>query len=108
MDKEFTRYNNKRQLIMGDFNDIQKFTQQKPKQFTSANIIEVTVASNGLKGGDSVHGSKTYFSLEDISSTDMVIRTLRSKVGMKLDGDSKLQTFIESLRWAADTSEKKS
>lgn len=93
---------------MADFIDKKMCTKEETEQFTSANIIEVTVASNGLQGGDSGHGSRTYFSLEDLASTDMDIRTSGKKVEIMLGGDTELQTFTDALRWAADTLEKMS
>lgn len=93
---------------MASFNDLSYCTKQESEQFTSANIIEATVATNGYQGGDSGHGSRTYFSLEDLASTDMDVRTGRGKVEIMLGGDCELQTFIEALRWAADKLEEMS
>lgn len=93
---------------MADFIDKQMCTKEETEQFTSANIMEVTVATNGLQGGDSGHGSRTYFSLEDLASTDMDIRTSGRKLEIMLGGDTELQTFIEALRWTANTLEEMS
>lgn len=90
---------------MANFDDIKCCTKQKNEQINSANILQVKVATNGLQGGDSGHGSRTYFSLEDLASTDMDIRASGRKVEIMLGGDTELQTFIEALRWAADTLE---
>lgn len=93
---------------MADFIDKQMCTKEETEQFASANIMEVTVATNGLQGGDSGNGSRTYFSLEDLASTDMDIRTSGRKLEIMLGGDTELQTFIEALRWAANTLEEMS
>lgn len=90
---------------MADFNDLNCCTKQKTEEFTSANILKATVATNGLQGGDSGHGSRTYFSLEDLGSTDMDVRVSGRKVEIMLGDDTELQTFIEALRWAADNLE---
>lgn len=93
---------------MASFNDLCFCTKQESEQFTSANILKATVATNGYQGGDSGHGSRTYFSLEDLASTDMDIRAGRGKVEIMLGGDCEFQTFIDSLRWAADKLEEMS
>lgn len=99
---------NKQNNDMASFNDLGYCTRQESEQFTSANILEVTVATNGYQGGDSGHGSRTYFSLEDLGSTDMDVRADRGKVEIMLGGDCELQTFIDALRWAADRLEEMS
>lgn len=90
---------------MADFDDLKCCTKHKTEEFTSANILKATVATNGFQGGDSGHGSRTYFSLEDLGSTDMDVRVSSCKVEIMLGGDTELRTFIEALRWAADTLE---
>ncbi len=93
---------------MADFNDLTTCTKKETKQFVSANILEATVATNGYCGGDSGHGSRTYLCLEDLSGTDMDVKSVGRKVEIMLGGDCELETFIQSLRWAADTLEKMS
>lgn len=96
---------------MASFNDIEKCLFRAKEEFTSANILEAEVATTGYCGGDSGHGGRTYFKLKDLSSTDIDIRSSDDEYGCKsvemmLGGDCELETFIESLRWAADTLEK--
>lgn len=93
---------------MASFNDFDKCGKKEKKCFSSANILEATVATNGYQGGDSGHGSRTYFCLEDLGGTDMDARVSDSKVEIMLGGDTELETFIEALRWAADRLEQMS
>ena len=43
-------------------------------EIISANILEVEVGTNGPQGGDSGHGCRTYFKLQDGASTDIRVR----------------------------------
>lgn len=88
---------------MADFDELSFCSKRESEEFVSANILRATVATNGYQGGDSGHGSRTYFSLEDLGSTDIDIRAERGKVEIMLGGDCELDTFIQALRWAADT-----
>lgn len=70
----------------------------------SANILEVEAGTTGLMGGDSGHGGRTYFRVEDIASTDMEIRSYGSKFNgsgfeVILGGDTELDTIIEALKF---------
>ena len=76
------------------------------KEITNCNILEVKVASTGYCGGDTGHGGRTYFSLEDLGSTDMNIcaggKEFKSgKVELLFGGDTELETFVEALEFAA-------
>ena len=61
-----------------------------------ANMLKVEAGTTGYRGGDSGHGSRTYFSLTDLSGTD--IRASRSRkadgVQVVLGGDSEGLKFI--------------
>lgn len=80
------------------------------EQFNSANILKVTVGSTGYRGGDTGHGGRTYFALEDLGSTDMRVRvnkgewvemmSARGPVEIAFGGDCELSTFIEALETA--------
>ena len=96
-------------------------------EITSANILSVEAGTNGFHGGDSGHGSRTHFAIEDLASTDMRISFHADKcVGGKLEtdetgllvhgvdlhcsrieidlgGDCELETFIQALEFAAKT-----
>jgi len=83
--------------------------QTVKREFTSANIIEVEVGTTGYCGGDSGHGGRTYFRIEDLSSTDMAVKVSGTscgetgKVEIMFGGDSELETFIDALEFAAET-----
>lgn len=78
------------------------------RKITSANVISVTVGTNGYQGGDSGHGCRTFFRLKDESSTDMSCRLSGKSCGdtgqveITLGGDCELETFIQALEFAAD------
>ena len=75
--------------------------------FISANILSVTVGTNGTKGGDSGHGSRTILKLTNDcaawycntvrDSDDGYLRGLE----LVLEGDTELMTFINGLEYAA-------
>jgi len=71
----------------------------------SCNILEVSAGTNGLKGGDSSHGSRTYFRIEDDGGTAMNIRPIGKRSGygqgveVVLMGDTELETIIEALKF---------
>lgn len=44
----------------------EKTVETLTKEFLAANAISVEVGTNGFKGGDSGHGSRTYFKLKDL------------------------------------------
>ena len=75
-------------------------------EFTSCNIIEVEVGTNCPQGGDSGHGGKTYFRIEDLGSTDMSCIVTGQSCGnagcieITFGGDCECDTFIEALEWA--------
>lgn len=103
----------------------------KEKEIVNANIIKVEVGTNGFKGGDSGHGSRTYFAIENIASTDMTIAfcggdayfghinigdlEIKGRTGMtgseivadriviELGGDAELDTFVRALEFAVAT-----
>ena len=102
------------------------------KEFVNANIIEVEVGTTGYKGGDSGHGGRTFFRIEDKACTDMQI-TFRaenmfgggwetgtgnyknkihgwglecSSVELVFGGDAELETFIQALEFAVETLKK--
>ena len=67
----------------------------------SANIIEVEVGTNGLRGGDIGHGSRTYFRFKDCAATYMQIKVLsEGEFELELCGDTELETFTEALEFS--------
>ena len=84
-------------------------------EIISANILEVEVGTNGPQGGDSGHGCRTYFKLQDHSSTDMRVRINNGEwvglmsegpVEIAFGGDCELYAFIEALDFAVKTLKK--
>lgn len=73
------------------------------KTICSANILKVEAGTNGIHGGDSGHGCRTYFSICDAGGTDLRVNALPDGIEIALGGDAELQTFIEALTFAADT-----
>lgn len=69
------------------------------REIWSANALKVEAGTNGLKGGDSGHGSRTYFSIEDIASTDIVIESTETGFEVSLGGDCELETIIRALNF---------
>ena len=68
----------------------------------SANIIQVEAGSTGYCGGDSGHGGRTYFRIEDLGGTDIRVNPINSLFGnggleVTLGGDCELATIIEAL-----------
>ena len=74
---------------------------------TPASILSVTVGTTGHRGGDSGHGGRTYLKLAGLGSTDLMTRIDNkeefrgvSSLGLRLGGDSELETFIRALEFA--------
>jgi len=103
------------------------------KEIFNANIIKVRVGTNGYKGGDSGHGSRTVFSIENLASTDMNISfhsggnflgfieagdfSIKNRamhgcdietdyIEIEFGGDAELDTFIQALEFAVETLKK--
>ena len=74
----------------------------RAKNIYNANHLRVEAGTNGICGGDSGHGSRTYLSIIDAGGTDLRVNPLSTGVEIVLGGDSELWTFIEALRFAAD------
>lgn len=74
----------------------------------SANILRVTVGTNGLHGGDANHGSETFFRLENMASSCMECLAFKNGVEIHLQGDTELHTLINALEYAALTLRAKS
>lgn len=74
------------------------------KDFVSANILQIEVGTTGHCGGDSGHGARTYFRLTDLSSTDIDISVSddRKSVEIVLGGDTEIDTFLGSLKYAVE------
>ena len=76
------------------------------REVYSANVLEVTAGTNGLQGGDSGHGSRTFFRIRDLGGTDIQTKVLKDEYGNEvgfqvvLGGDCELDTFIKCLKFA--------
>ena len=73
------------------------------REITSCNILEVEAGTNGYQGGDTGHGSRTYFRIQDLGSTDIQAHVL-GKYGdegfeVSLGGDCELETVITALKF---------
>ena len=44
------------------------------RDVVSCNILQVEAGTTGYKGGDTGHGGRTYFRIQDAASTDMEIK----------------------------------
>lgn len=69
----------------------------------SANILGVEAGTNGYQGGDSGHGSRTYFRISDLGATDIRVRACgyegRDGLEVVLGGDCELNTIIRALKF---------
>lgn len=79
----------------------------------SCNILQVEAVTTGYKGGDSGHGGRTYFRIQDEASTDMEIKPILSKYGcdgfeVTLGGDCELETMIRALKFITKVLEEES
>lgn len=71
-------------------------------QFASANILEVEVGTTGFRGGDTGHGARTYFKLENLGGTDMTVSVTDNGVIIELGGDTEITTFVDALEFAVN------
>lgn len=82
------------------------------KTFHSANVLEVTAATNGYHGGDAGHGCRTIVRIEDRAGTAIKARVIPESIHgnggieLMLAGDCELFTLVDGLRFAADALEK--
>lgn len=73
------------------------------KEFIDCNSLKATVITNGYKGGDTGHGSRTYLKLEDICGTDITAVVNDGTIEIVLGGDSEIVTIAEALKWMGET-----
>ena len=73
------------------------------RDILSANILEVEAGTTGFMGGDTGHGGRTYFRIEDAASTDIQVHPLGryADEGFEviLGGDCELETIIRALKF---------
>ena len=78
------------------------------RQIVRANVLEVEAGTNGYKCGDAGHGSKTFFSINDMCSTAIDVNKVGSGFEVVLYGDSELDTIIEALKFIVRVLEEES
>ena len=100
-----------KQKVLPDGTRLTTFT----REVTSSNAIEVEVGTNGFKGGNAEHGSRTYFRITDIGNTDMFVKTSRRPFSNNtesaefiLGGDCELETIIRALKFVVKVLEEES
>ena len=82
------------------------------REITSANILEIEAGTTGYMGGDSGHGGRTYFRIEDTGSTDIQVHPIGryADEGFEviLGGDCELETMIRALKFITKVLEEES
>lgn len=83
------------------------------REINNANVLEVEAGTTGFMGGDSGHGCRTYFRIEDACSTDMKVNSYTNKYGnagfeVTLGGDCELETVIRALKFITKVLEEES
>ena len=83
------------------------------RDVVSANILEVEAGTTGFMGGDTGHGGRTYFRIQDEGSTDRKINTYVDRYGCRgvevfLGGDCELETTIRALKFIIKVLEEES
>lgn len=69
------------------------------QEFTSANILGVTLEHNGFKGGDAAHGGFVKITIEDLASTSMAVNGEDcEKFELLLRGDAERDTLLSALK----------
>ena len=74
------------------------------RDVVSANILQVEAGTTGYKGGDTGHGGRTYFRIEDEGCTDIQVQPIMDRHGcngfeVTLGGDCELETMIRALKF---------
>ena len=73
------------------------------RDICSANILEVEAGTNGYQGGDTGHGSRTYFRIKNVGGTDIEARLIgpygTDGIEVFLGGDCELETIIRALKF---------
>lgn len=83
------------------------------REIESCNILEVEAGTTGYRGGDTGHGGRTYFRIQNEACTDMEIHSYSDRynyyvsdecgdecgVEVTLGGDCELETMIQALKF---------
>ena len=88
------------------------------REIESCNILEVEAGTTGYRGGDTGHGGRTYFRIQNAACTDMEINSYTTRysydqdnddgVEVFLGGDCELETMIEALKFIVKVLEEES
>lgn len=83
------------------------------RDVVSANILQVEAGTTGYKGGDTGHGGRTYFRIEDEGCTDIQVQPIMDRHGcngfeVTLGGDCELETMIRALKFITKVLEEES
>jgi hypothetical protein len=69
------------------------------QEFTSHNIIGVTLEHNGFGGGDAGHGGFVKLKIKNLASTDMTLNGIDcDEFELMFRGDSERETFLSALK----------
>lgn len=69
------------------------------QEFSSANIIGVTLEHNGYKGGDAGHGGFVKIGIENLGNTCMEVNGKESnKIEICFRGDTERDTLLSALQ----------
>lgn len=99
-----------KQKVLPDRTRITTFT----REITGANMLEVEAGTNGFKGGNAEHGSRTYIRIRDLGGTNMFVKTACGRNGNTgeveffLGGDCELETIIRALKFVVKVLEDES
>ena len=76
------------------------------RDISDFNFLEVEAGTNGYKGGDTGHGSRTFLRIANQGGTDMRVRINGRELNWDVDdiaitlgGDAELSTIKEALKW---------
>lgn len=99
---------NNRRIILPDGTKLNTYTAD----IFSLNSLEVEAGTTGYMGGDSGHGGRTYFRIQDTGCTDIEVNSFIDEhdcCGFEviLGGDSELETTIRALKFIANVLEGK-
>ena len=99
-----------KQKVLPDGTWLTTFT----RDVISSNAIEVEVGTNGFKGCNAEHGSRTYIRIKDLGGTDMFVKRFRAENGntaefeVYLGGDCELETMLRALKFVVKVLEDES
>ena len=81
-------------------------------EIPNCNILEVEAGTNCPRGGDTGHGGRTYFRIQDLASTDIHANVIKNMgnggIEVSLGGDAELYTIIAALKFIVNTLEEQS